>query len=247
MESVEAPKERNLRWAYAVTTVPSRRKDLLPKTLVSLAVAGFDSPRLFVDGDKDAVSWEKEFGMEVSCRYPNVRTFGNWMLSLWELYLRNPTAQRYAIFQDDFITSRNLRRYLNCVPYPDKGYLNLFTFNSNQRLAPKTEHGGTQDGFYLSNQYGRGAVALVFSLECVVELLASRHMSERPQDSTRGHKAVDGAIVTALAKAGWKEYVHSPSLVQHTGEFSSMANRPHQPAESFRGQDYDLLDLLRKK
>lgn len=246
METVEAVKERNHKWAYCVTTVPSRRKDLLPKTLVSLAVAGFDNPRLFVDGDKDAISWEKEFGLEVTTRYPNVRTFGNFTLALWELYLRNPTADRFGMFQDDFVTSRNLRKYLNCVPYPDKGYLNLFTFNSNQRLAPKTPHGGTVDGFYLSNQYGRGAVALVFSRECVVELLASKHLAERPQDSTRGHRAVDGAIVTALAKAGWKEYVHSPSLVQHTGEFSSMGNKHHQPAESFRGEEYNLMELLRK-
>ena len=37
-----------LRWVYGVTTVPERRADLLPRTLVSLDRAGFPSPRIFV-------------------------------------------------------------------------------------------------------------------------------------------------------------------------------------------------------
>ncbi len=233
------------KWAYGITTVPSRRESLFPRTLASLKLAGFDKPRLFVDGDVDG-SWYRShgLGLEITCRYPAIRTYGNWILSLIELYIREPTADRYAIFQDDFVTYVNLREYLDKCIYPEKGYLNLYTFPSNQQLAP-----AGKTGWYLSNQMGRGAVALVFSVGAVRTLLTNQasvdHLVERPQDAHRGHKAVDGGIVTALKKAEWKEYVHNPSLVQHTGIVSSMGNPQQLLAPSFRGENYNAMDLLK--
>lgn len=234
-----------MKWAYGVTTVPLRRKDLLPRTLASLKTAGFDKPRLFVDGDKDALSWEKEFSLEVTCRYPNIRTYGNWILSLAELYLRNGDADRYAVFQDDFVTYRNLRKYLEKVTYPPKGYLNLYTFPQNQDAFPRLgQTARFRSGFFQSNQRGWGALALVFNREAVNILLSSHHMVERVMDMQRGWRAADGAVVTAMKKAGWKEYVHNPSLVQHTGHISAMRNRQHPDAVSFLGEDYDALEIL---
>lgn len=228
----------SLRWAYGVTTVLARRDNLLPLTLASLKKAGFDSPRLFVDGDKWNREWER-FGLELTFRYPTIRTAANWILALWELYTREPLVERYAVFQDDFVTYTNLRAYLDACPYPDKGYLNLYTFPSEQARAKG-------DGWYASNQNGRGAVALVFNREAVVTLLSQLHLVERPQDQTRGHKAIDGGVVESMKKAGWKEYVHNPSLVQHTGLESSMGNKPHKQALSFRGEGFDALELLKK-
>lgn len=239
------PNPRAMKWAYGVTTVPSRRRDLLPRTLASLKAAGFCEPRLFVDGDKDGESWEREFGLSVTARYPAVRTYGNWYLAMLELYIREPTAERYAIFQDDFVTVKNLKAYLSKAPYPERGYLNLYTFPANQALAPLASPGGVGAGFYKSNQKGRGAVALVFSREAVVTLLSSHHMAERPMHATRGWKAVDGGIVTAMEKAGWCEYVHDPSLTQHVGDVSSMGNKQHKKAETFPGERFDAMTLLR--
>lgn len=230
-----------LAWAYGVTTVEQRKTDLLPHTLASLRAAGFDQPRLFVDGVKDPFPYACEFHLEVTGRYPAVRTYGNWMLGLWELYLRQPYADRYAIFQDDFVTYRNLRQYLNAVPYPSKGYCNLYTFPVNQAIAPE---GGTKVGWYLSNQMGKGAVALVFDREAAMKLLASAHMVDRVQDGMHGWKKIDGGVVTALMKAGIREYVHNPSLVQHTGVLSMSGNGSHPQAPSFRGENYNALDLL---
>lgn len=233
------------KWSYGLTTVPQRRKDLLPATLASLRTAGFDKPRLFVDGDPDPVSWSREFGLEVTCRHPKVRTYGNWVLSLAELYIREPGADRYAVFQDDFVTYPHLRTYLEKCSYPEKGYLNLYTFPSNQGRCPMVGQTGRQRvGWYESNQNGRGAVALVFSREAVQTLLIHQHMVERPTDAHRGWKAVDGAVVTAMRKAGWREWVHNPSLVQHTGAHSSMGNKPHLLAESFRGEEFSAMRLV---
>jgi len=246
-----APHSASLIWAYGVTTVLERRDDLLPRTLASLKVGGFDAPRLFVDGCAGGREWER-FGLEMTFRSPKIRTHGNWVLTLSEIFIRNPQAQRYAIFQDDFVTSRNLRVYLE-TSYPDgkdgreRGYLNLYTMPSNQSIIPTEGQTGRQrHGWHLSNQFGRGAVALVFNREAVLALLTSEHMVGRPMDANRGHKAVDGGIVDSMRKAGWREYVHNPSLVQHTGEVSSMGNKPHKQATSFRGEDFDLLEIYRE-
>ncbi len=236
---------RLITWSYGVTTVPERRKDLFPQTLRSLRNAGFPRPRLFVDGDNDQLSWEREFGLESICRYPKIRTHGNWILTLYELYIRQPDANLYAVFQDDLITYRNLRQYLEALPYPDQGYCNLYTFPSNQRLAPKIDKTKRERiGWFQSNQFGRGAVALLFSHAAVITLLTSPHMVDRPQNPTRGWQAVDGGIVDSFKKAGWKEYCHNPSLVQHVGDRSTMGHNPHPKAASFRGEDFDAMQLL---
>lgn len=228
-----------MNWAYGITTVTSRLHDVFPRTLKSLAAAGFDKPQLFIDGCKTPEVYQ-DYGAEITCHYPNVRTAGHWALSIAELYIRNPTADRYALFQDDFVTYKNLRGYLESCVYPERGYWNLYTFPSNQQLCPKG-----YEGWYESNQLGRGAVALIFSREILLTLFSQRRFIDRPQDKFRGHKAIDGGIVDSLKKIGIKEYAHNPSLVQHTGLESSMGNKRHQLAISFRGEEYDALSLCK--
>lgn len=249
-----------LRWSYGVTTVPSRRDALLPRTLRSLAAAGWPEPRLFVDGDDDAFGWSSQFGLPCSFRQPKVRTAGNWWLALVELYVRAPEAHRFAVFQDDLVCCRNLRAYLDACLYPADGYLNLLTFPSNHGPSAHGRYGasvfgdperpGWAQGRSMSAgpggpQNGRGAVALVFDRRAVVELLSSRKWVERAQDPHRGHKSVDGGVVTALNAAGVREYVHNPTLVFHTGEVSSMGNQRHPDAPGWRGEDWDVLEWAR--
>jgi hypothetical protein len=85
----------------------------------------------------------------------------------------------------------------------------------------------------------------VFSNEAVRALFSNAHMADRPLDDRRGHRNVDGGIVTGLKKAGYSEYVHSPSLCQHIGQVSSMGSKPHPKAENFPGEAFDAMDLLR--
>lgn len=246
-------------WSYGVTTVPGRRADLLPRTLTSLKAGGFDAPRLFFDqcSNSKAAEYEAELRLPVTARgREGVRTFGNLVLSLWELYLRAPTADRFALFQDDFVTVRNLRAYLDRTPYPNRGYLNLYTFRENdpdvaaahnvEVRVPKAAGwcGGYRPGFFKTTQKGRGAVALVFDQAALMALLGSQHMIDRPHDPVRGHRAVDGGVVTGLNKAGFDEYCHWPSLVQHTGDVSSMGSAPHTKAASFPGEEADALQWL---
>ena len=229
-----------LSWSYGLTTCKRRVKDpkLLIRTIESLSSAGFGEPIVFADETDPEDIPEELDHLEWNCRGVHLRTFANFCLGLMEIYMRSPRADRFAMFQDDFITYRNLRDYLEAVPYPQKGYLNLYTFPENEKDL---------DGWYFSNQQGLGAVALVFDNATVRALLSSEHMMNRPLDKNRGWRAIDGGIVTGLKHKGIKEYVHNPSLVQHTGTHSSMGNNTHAQATTFRGEHLNAMELLPQK
>lgn len=248
-------------WAYGIQTCSQRRGDVLPKTLKSLAKAGFDRPHLFVDGEADGFDWIVEFGLPVTCRWPAVLCVGHWWLSLQELFVRHPFADRYALFQDDFVTYKNLRDYLEQSEYPTNGYCNLYSFMENDQLVKSSSKTGwvetptlpTLPGNF-TTQTGRGAVALVFDQHAITSLLQSPTMVLRPKDETWKHRKVDLSIVTAMNQTGVREYVHAPSLVQHTGMVSTTnLGLDGQPkiakefASSFKGESFDALDLLEGK
>lgn len=233
-------------WSYGVTTIPERHTDLLRITLGSLAEAGFPQPRLFVDGAaaKEHATYLSS-PYEVTFRRPRVGAMKNWILSLGELYYREPKADRYALFQDDFVTHKNLRLYLEACPFPDRGYWNLYTFPQNQMMAFDGEK--IRRGWFPSNQRGRGAVALVFGYSAVEALLTSDYMMKKVLCSRRGHKNIDGAVINVmrtLSDPPFTEYVHSPTLVQHIGEESSIGNRPHPAALGFYGPGFDARNFL---
>lgn len=221
-------------WAYGVTTVPSRREELLPRTLASLKKGGFDKPRLFVDGLKDPSEYDC-FGLEVTARFPGIQMGGNWILCLWELLLRDSKADFYAVFEDDFVTYKNLRQYLESCEYPEKGYWNLNTFPKNEQLAAGRE------GWYPSNQRGKSAVALVFNRLSVAKLLGTEYLTS-VLNTRKSCESIDGVIVNSLKESQWVEYVHMPSLVQHTGQKSTLGHKlPF--SKTFKGEDFDAMEL----
>ena len=258
------------KWACGMTTVSERRSSgLLLRSLASLRAAGFDDVRLFVDGP----SLEETCGCEATFRTgPRLRTVGNWFLAAFELLVRNPVAERFAVFQDDLTASKNIRQYLDAIAWPDMAYLNLYTCRKNEKVIH-----GKPPGFILgasleSDSYpsdwqrGLGALALCFTRNALITLIQHPHTCRKitdigldtqggengqPRTYSDGSKRlmgqvrVDGAIVTAMNLSGWHEWVHAPSLVQHTGDQSSMGNGRHPPAESFRGEDFDCLSLLK--
>lgn len=232
-----------MRWSYGVMTVPERRETTLPTTLKSLALAGFDKPRLFIDGSSDGLEYD-EFKLPTTCRYPNVRTAANWVLSIYELYLREPDCERFALFQDDFVICRNSRSYLDSFSYGYHSqpiYWNLHSFPVNEELKPP----GLESGWYDSNQMGKSAIALVFDRAAIVKLMASEYLVTRPQDLQRGHQSIDGGIVVAMMKAGYKEQVHYPCLTQHIGKVSAMGHGMYPLSKTFPGEDFDAMELLK--
>jgi len=241
-----------LRWVYGVTTVPERRADLLPRTLVSLDRAGFPSPRIFVDGCADAGLYSSH---QATLRPPPaLGVYGNWIMSAWELYIREPAGSYYALFQDDVLAYRNLRPYLEKTLDPEaRRYYNLYAYPDNEILA----HG--QVGWHPSNGRGLGALGLVFSREALMALLSSTHLARKPACVNRGKTHADGGVVEAMEvemsqrECGpFKETVHYPTLLYHAGTLSTQTMKfgnprlwgPRSVAGSWRGEDFDAMELL---
>jgi hypothetical protein len=254
------------RWAVGVTTIPRRRGDLLPRTLASLTAAGFGDPRLFVDGcsHEEAASYEREFGLRVTARNPRLNVTYNWLLALEELFIRGGEAAEFlALFQDDLLAVKNLRPYLEATCAGEKAYWNCYCEARNEPYC--RQNGKAVRGWRAASQRGWGALGLVFTRQGAADLLSSRSLMERPivrsaEDRGRHWKAVDGAVVTALKKAGYRELVHCPSLLLHTGELSAVDKRnsdgteetfpayrwaPSMAARTFPGEDFDALTLLK--
>lgn len=227
-----------MKWAYGVTAHVSRADSLLVRTVESLNCAGFLDPLIFMDG------YCGELPSAISSSFllerPNIGAFGNFYLGLVELHMRYPNADRYAMFQDDLVCCRNLREYLDKTAFPAKGYLNLYTWACNEKPVR---------GFTLSDQWGRGAVALVFSNEGLRLLLSTTSFVNHRKNVHNGHKAIDKAVMEAYKSVGWREFVHNPSLVQHTGLVRSIANNNLGQLESnvFCGEDFDAMSLLRSE
>ncbi len=230
---------RKMKWTYGVTTVPERRYNYLPKTLSSLKEAGFNKPVVFVDGSTGDF---ESLGLEIVRRSRKLKAYGNWLLTLMELWIRNPHAHRFAIFQDDFLTYKNLKDYLDACPLPDNGYWNLLTFPENEEYCPAGEQ-----GWQLSNQRGRGAVALVFNNLTVFKLLTNEQIIAKPKAKTNPHRSIDGAVIDALTKLKIFEYVHHPTLVHHIGDSSSIGNQQHKKPETFLGVEFDALELTEQR
>lgn len=201
-------------WSYGVITVPERGA-LLEASLASLTKTGFDKPRLFADD--------------------GLRVVGNTIRALVELYLRVPVGDRYALFQDDILAVANLRSYLDRCRYLEKGYLNLITYPENAT--------DKRPGWRPAEKMGKGAQGLVFSREALVALLQQQSLWLKPQDPQRGWRNVDGCIVVAMRNAGYREYVHYPSLLYHTGKASTF-NEPQPEITAFPGEDFDALSML---
>lgn len=249
-----------VQWAVGVTSCRERvYSALYYQTFKSLKSAGFFIDHYFYD---DA---EGELLSGTTNRKPGVKAYGNWLLSLAELLVRFPKADRYAVFQDDLIMSAGVREYLDSLHMPDRGYWNLYTFRAdNEQIIS-----GQPDGWYegglvgdgTTNQVGRGALALVFSQQGVLDLLSHRSMWLKAVDHGPGatpYWGIDGAVVTAMNALGYREYVHAPSLVQHMGcetgpdapdpssEKSTIRGINHKQAKTFRGEQWDARCLISK-
>jgi hypothetical protein len=163
---------------------------------------------------------------------------------MWELYVREPLAKRFALFQDDILAVRNLKAYLEKCPYPKKGYLNLYTFPENARR----EH---QSGWGQSKQRGMGALGLVFDRDALLAVLQCGHLVRKPLDAhnKRSWKAMDGGIVDGMKQFNIYEHVHRPTLLQHVGSDHSVlgnlpGGKPYKGVKGFLGEEYDALKFL---
>jgi hypothetical protein len=234
-----------MRWSYGIITVPQRSSSTLKATVDNLNKAGFTTPRLFVEYDSADQPDYSQYGLPVTYRqrlfYDYISNLGNWYLSIYELYLRDPTVDRFALFEDDIEICSNCKQYLESTPYPDHGYLNLYTAAN---ALPTKDGEPTPQGWQKSKQLGKGALALVFDRLALQALLSSHYFVDMPA-AIKGWRSIDGTIVTAMRNVEWFEYTHNPSLVLHADSNSTMGHPKYAPAYEFPGTQFNAMDFRR--
>lgn len=241
------------KWSYGVTTTCKRLTEHLPKTLENLKYAGFDSPRIFIDSESEKPDGTDQIQLPITFHHPPLNAFGNWIIALWELWIREPQARFYALFQDDIDAVEGLREYLEEHPCPENGYMNLYTVPSNQEVFKEGEKGWKESATlhdHTTLQTGRGALGLVFTRDAVQAVLSAPTIVAKPSHVRHPTRSIDGAVVTALNNAGFREYVHNPSLLQHTGEVTTIGTKQAPKATSFvkkglESPPWTVADLLK--
>ena len=206
-------------WAVAVTTAP-RKQSTLDHCLQSLQIAGWEAPRIIVDGEV-AISPEWEH-LPTTYRLPQIGAWPSWYLTLIELLMRQPNAQAFMIVQDDVVLFQHpgLRMYLESVLWPAStpGIVSLFCSRAYNQSKPGWYH--------LEKNLVWGGQALVFSHEAATNLVSDPEIVRHRFSGSDGLANIDGVV----GKWAWENetpvHVTSPSLAQHIGHISAIWQAP---------------------
>lgn len=204
------------KWCVGITTAP-RRVSSLDASLEAIVNAGWTRPRIFVDGDvRIPHQWSD---LPVSCRTPKVGAWPSYYLALTEMFMRDPSADAYALFQDDIELLRrtDLRAYLERVLWPGEnpGILSLYCSSEYTRKDPGWHR--------FPENWIWGATAFVFSPDAVRGILSSAAvLDHRLEGAGDGLKGIDVAVGQWAEKTNTPIWFPTPSLVQHTGQVSTL-------------------------
>lgn len=203
-------------WSVGITT-SRRRVPSLERTIESVVASGWERPRLFCDGSVSIpIHWSD---LPVSSRNPRTGAWPAWYLALTEMLLRDPHADAYVLFQDDIeLPGRgDLRDWLESLLWPgDKpGIVSLYCSSEYRR---------DEAGWYrFEGDWVWGATAFVYSPDTLRQILLSTELLKHRWDGTgRGLKGIDVAIGAWAAKSDTPIWFPTPSLVQHTGQVSTL-------------------------
>jgi hypothetical protein len=202
-------------WSIGVTTAP-RAVPTLGDCLASLAAAGWDRPRLFVDG---AVAIPPEFDhLPRTDRSPRVGAWPNYYLALAEMLMREPEADAYMLVQDDTLFAGfDVRDYLERILWPGRrpGVVSLFCSQAYTQDTP----GWTP----FRGAWIWCALAFVFPRETAQRFLSDPDVVLHRWSQTRNGLAdIDYRVGQWAAARDVPIQYPTPSLVQHIGEVSAL-------------------------
>jgi hypothetical protein len=205
------------RWSVGVTTAP-RPTSTLAECLASLSRAGWDNPRLFVDGDADVP--DPFQNLRRTHRAPQLGAWPSFYLALAELLMREPGAHAFLIVQDDVVFASgfdDVRAYLEQVLWPGRtpGIVSLLCPRPYTRPEP---------GWYrFHGDWIWGAQAFAFSPNAAREFLGdSRVIRHRDTHERNPLADIDWCVGQWASRHRRPIYYPTPSLVQHVGLTSSL-------------------------
>lgn len=194
-----------LRWAVGLLTAP-RPESTIGTTLRGLLDAGFEDIQIFAEPGS---SVPREFAhLPRTVHGRKLGNVANFFTSLASLFLGQPEADAYALFQDDIEPARGLRAWCEDQFWPDgAGLVSLYTCLAHQDTEPgwRVRKLGAYRTF--------GSQALVFRRDVLKEFLSDGRLLEIHE---RGRVHGDDMILGEWAeRRGIGMAYHTPSLVAH--------------------------------
>lgn len=183
-----------------MTTAP-RKVKTWRATRDSLMAANLPHPLIVNDNESRGAYWNFQRALRIS-------SFG-WRNGLI-------TKGHILIVQDDCQFSANLRSYLNINPPPENSIASLYTSAYNHKpdfFGWHHIHTAPDCGPIVTY----GALALLIPLDIAERFIADPPLPNKPHGT-------DHQIGLFCRREGIDFYTHSPSLVKHTGEVSSILN-----------------------
>jgi hypothetical protein len=216
-ELIPLPGERSgpriREWAVGITTSP-RRQSTLEDCLDSVTRAGWESPRLFLDGaDRLPARYHH---LPVTLRSDSIGAWPAWFLALAELVLQQPQADAYLMLQDDVIfhDREPVRDYLEQALWPGDRpavvslFYTSFDLTAGWRSSP-------------AHEWHWGAQALLFPPAIARALIADSDLVASCLAATT-HIPIPEVLATWMARHRFSNWYPIPSLIQHIGTSSTI-------------------------
>ena len=201
------------RWAVGITTAP-RRRPTLEACLDGVVRAGWEAPRLFLDGTSRVPP--RYAHLPMTWREDGVGAWPSWYLALAELVLQQPDADAYLMLQDDVVLHdrESLRGYLERVLWPGDrpGLVSLFYTGPD-----------TTPGWHRDEAWHWGAQGFVLSPALARALLADPGAMQALLNSSADHHIPIPSVLYAWARRHRIDtWYATPSLSQHIGNASAI-------------------------
>jgi hypothetical protein len=217
-ELVPPPEQRSAtgvrRWAVGITTAP-RREPTLESCLDSVVRAGWDSPRLFLDGTLRVPP--RYAHLPTSWREEGIGAWPAWYLSLVELLVQCPDADAFLMLQDDAILHDrgSLRSYLEQVLWPGDRPEMVSLFYTGDDTTPGW-HRTEADASWC-------ALALLFPPDLARQLVADPGSTQGLFSAATGrHVPIPNVVFEWANRCGIHAWYTAPSLAQHIGNSSTI-------------------------
>lgn len=200
------------KWAVGITTA-HRKYQTITKTVKALEHAGWDTGTIFAEPHSYidcGPNWQYVH------RANQIGIFGNWILGLYELFIRNIDADAFFIIQDDIIISPNAREYLEKVLWftEQPHLISLF--------GPNAIDNNENNGWRSTTTYHGGPNSIVMSHETVQKILSSliplQYYGIQKQKKTSFD---DLGIFALMSMNKWPTFYPKPSIGDHIGHQST--------------------------
>ena len=234
------------KWTVGITTAPRAKHEYLSKTVLALKKSGWDNIVVFAEPGSP-VSYE----YCVVHRRKNYGDWTNWATGFYELLLSEPDTDYFFMLEDDCLVCSGLKKYLELTipmlgdfatvsPYCPRIYQSHITGYHNKCVGWKTVSTvatimtrAAAIHFFADSDVQRHRFQHIFPVEAEA---INWGVQVDPRNSVK-----DAVIGLWAYKNLLPMFYHSPSLVQHIGEISTLGDIPmneDREACDFVGEDY---------